>query len=172
MFQLSDIGYTVGERILFTGVDMTINKHDRFSLVGANGTGKTTLMRIIAGEIQPSEGSVERRKAMKIGYLPQEEIVLTGNTLHDEVLQDYHRHLRTLSRLGGLMQERPESADVIRDYERAEAAFHAAGGYDVEAAVNKILHGLGFTQAAQQKRVEDFSSGWQMRRIRKAGKST
>ncbi len=163
MVRLNDIGYTIGERTLFRGVDLTINRHDRFGLVGANGTGKTTMMRIIMGDIPPAEGSVERGKAIKIGYLPQEEIVLVGNTLHDEVLQDHHGHLHTLSRLRELMKTQPESRDVMRDYERAETAFQAAGGYDSETVVHKILHGLGFTEEDHQKRVEEFSSGWQMR---------
>jgi ATP-binding cassette subfamily F protein 3 len=163
MIRLNKMGYTIGDRTLFSGVDLTINQHDRFGLVGANGTGKTTLMRIIAGELRPTDGQIERRKVMRIGYLPQEEIVLSGNTLHDEVLQDYHHHLQTLSRLGESMRAHPKSADIMRDYERAEAAFHAAGGYDSEAVVYKILHGLGFTEAEHQKPVEEFSSGWQMR---------
>ncbi len=163
MVRLNDIGYTIGERTLFQGVDLTINRHDRFGLVGANGTGKTTLMRIIRGDIPPSEGSVERGKAVKIGYLPQEEIVLTGNTLHDEVLQDHHGHLHTLSRLRELMKTQPESRDVLRDYEKAETAFQAAGGYDSETVIHKILYGLGFNEEDHQKRVEEFSSGWQMR---------
>ncbi|UCC12876.1 MAG: ABC-F family ATP-binding cassette domain-containing protein, partial [candidate division WOR-3 bacterium] len=163
MVRLNDIGYTIGERTLFRGVDLTINRHDRFGLVGANGTGKTTLMRIVMGDIPPTEGSVERGRAIKIGYLPQEEIVLAGNTLHDEVLQDYHGHLHTLSRLRELMKTQHESREVMRDYERAEATFQAAGGYDSETVVHKILHGLGFAEEDHQKRVEEFSSGWQMR---------
>jgi ATP-binding cassette subfamily F protein 3 len=163
MIRLNDVGYTIGERTLFSGVELTINRHDRYGLVGANGTGKTTLMRIIAGELQPTQGTVERQKAMKIGYLPQEEIVLRGNTLHDEVLQDYHGHLRTLSRLRESMKTKPDSADIMRDYGKAEEAFHSAGGYDSEAVMHKILDGLGFTEADHEKPVEEFSSGWQMR---------
>ncbi len=163
MLKLVDVEYGIGEQILFSRVNLNINKHDRFGLVGANGTGKTTLLRIVTGEILPTSGHVDKRKEMKIGYLPQEEIVLHGHTLVDEVLQDYNRHLGYLARLRDSLAENPLSKTLLKEYEIAEDRFHKFGGYDYEPEAYRVIHGLGFTHDEHKKLVQEFSSGWQMR---------
>jgi ATP-binding cassette subfamily F protein 3 len=163
MIELNDISYVLGERILFSGVSLRINFHDRFGLVGANGTGKTTLLRIILGDVSPSTGEMNKAKGIRIGYLPQEEIVLKGNTLIAEVLSDFNTHLQRLSKLHQQVSKNPESGEVLKRYERAEDEFHQFGGYEYEAEAHKVIHGLGFAEEEVEKPVETFSSGWQMR---------
>ncbi|MGB3340777.1 MAG: ABC-F family ATP-binding cassette domain-containing protein [bacterium] len=163
MLKLIDIGYSVGERVLFSRVNLNINKFDRFGLVGANGTGKTTLLRIISQEISATKGNVAKSKNFRIGSLPQEEIVLRGKTLLEEVLKDFHSHLDTLSELGESIEESPHSKEKLDEYARAEDKFHSFGGYDYEAEAYKVVHGLGFIDDDYNKPVEEFSSGWQMR---------
>jgi len=163
MVRLVGVEYTIGARTLFSRVNLNINKFDRFGLVGANGTGKTTLLRIITGEISPSAGIVEKHKGMSIGYLPQEEIVLRGNTLMDEVLKDYNVHLSNLSRVGELVSKKPHSKEHLKEYEIVEDKFHKMGGYDYESEAYKVVHGLGFTKNDYKELVQKFSSGWQMR---------
>jgi len=163
MVRLVGVEYTIGARTLFSRVNLNINKFDRFGLVGANGTGKTTLLRIITGEISPSAGIVEKHKGMSIGYLPQEEIVLRGNTLMDEVLKDYNVHLSNLSRVGELVSKKPHSKKHLKEYEIVEDKFHKMGGYDYESEAYKVVHGLGFTKNDYKELVQKFSSGWQMR---------
>lgn len=163
MIELNDISYTIGERVLFSHVNLRINPHDRFGLVGANGTGKTTLLRIIRGDISPSSGVKTGARGVRIGYLPQEEIVLKGNTLIDEVLRDFNEHMECLADIRSEMSQTPDSRDLMRRYEKAEDAFHQFGGYEYETETYKILHGLGFEKVDHKKPVETFSSGWQMR---------
>lgn len=163
MLKLIDIEYHIGERVLFSGVNLNINKFDRFGLVGANGTGKTTLLRIISQEITATKGHVDRPRDFRIGYLPQEEIVLHGNTLLDEVLKDFYGHLETLSGLGESIEESPHSKAKLTAYARAEEEFRSFGGYDYEAEAYKVIHGLGFIESDYKKPVQEFSSGWQMR---------
>lgn len=163
MLKLVDIEYSIGERTLFSGVNLNINKFDRFGLIGANGTGKTTLLRIITGEISPTRGYIDKPKGINIGYLPQEEIILYGNTLIDEVLKDYNQHLRNLSRIRELMGKDPRSKELLREYEIAEDNFQKFGSYDYESEAYKVIHGLGFTEDDHNKLVQEFSSGWQMR---------
>ncbi len=165
MLKLIDIEFSIGERALFTQVNMNINISDRFGLVGANGTGKTTLLRLITGAILPTGGRIEKPRAITIGYLPQEEIVLYGNSLLDEVLRDYNRHAKNLSRIRKSMARNPHSRDLLREYEIAEDNFHKFGSYDYEAEAYKVIHGLGFTKNDRNKLVQEFSSGWQMRII-------
>ena len=163
MLKLVDIEYRIGERTLFSQVDFNINKFDRFGLVGGNGTGKTTLLRIISGEILSTKGHVDIPKNLRIGYLPQEEIVLHGNTLINEVLQDFHNHLKRLSEIGQSLEKNPHSKEKLKEYTCAEDEFHGFGGYDYETEAYKVVHGLGFIEEDYNKLVQEFSSGWQMR---------
>jgi ATP-binding cassette subfamily F protein 3 len=163
MIKFNDISYNIGERTLFSGVNVSINPHDRFGLVGANGTGKTTLLRLIMGEVSPSRGSLDKPVGINIGYLPQEEIVLRGSTLIEEVLRDYNHHVTNLSGLRKRISENPHSNELLKEYEIAEANFYQIGGYSYESEAYKIISGLGFTREDYKKNVQEFSSGWQMR---------
>ncbi len=165
MLKLVDIEYSIGERTLFYNVNLGVNKFDRYALVGANGIGKTTLLRIISGELSATTGNVSKPKEIVIGYLPQEEVVLHGNTLIDEVLKDYNLHLTNLSKIRELINETPQVKELLRKYEIAEDNFQKFGGYNYEAEAKKVIHGLGFTVADHRKFVQEFSSGWQMRII-------
>ena len=163
MLKLIDIECSIGERTLFSKVSLNVNAHDRVGLVGANGTGKTTLLRIINAEISPTQGFVSRTKNLRIGYLPQEEIVLHGNTLIDEVLKDYNFHLKELTKIRKLVSEEPHAQKLLKEYEKSEDDFHRIGGYDYEADAHKVINGLGFVKDDYKKLVQEFSSGWQMR---------
>jgi ATP-binding cassette subfamily F protein 3 len=163
MIRLCDIEYSIGERILLSSASASLNEHDRVGLVGANGSGKTTLLRMIKGEVLPNRGSVERRKDLKVGYLPQEEIVLYGNTLIREVLRDYNEYLGDLTGFREQISAEPNSKELMKKYEAAENRFEAIGGYKYESEAHKVLAGLGFMAEENDKPVSDFSSGWQMR---------
>jgi ATP-binding cassette subfamily F protein 3 len=163
MLQLIDIEHSIGERTLFSDINININPHDRYGLVGANGTGKTTLLRIILGEVSPTHGYVKKAKGMTIGCLPQEEIVLHGNILITEVLKDYNVYLDKLSKLRTAITEDPYSKNLFKEYGDTENIFQKIGGYDYEAETYKVIHGLGFTKDDHKKLVQEFSSGWQMR---------
>lgn len=163
MLNLVDVEYTVGERTLFSRVNANINPQDRFGLVGANGTGKTTLLRITTGEIFPTAGAVHKSKGLTIGYLPQEEIVLHGKTLIDEVLKDYNFQIQKLSTIEKKLKIEPYSKDIMKEYEIAHENFQRIGGYDYETDAQKVLFGLGFIKEDYKRPVQEFSSGWQMR---------
>jgi ATP-binding cassette subfamily F protein 3 len=161
--KLCDVEYSIGERVLLSDANACLNRHDRVGLVGANGSGKTTLLRMIMGDVVPGKGSIERRRDATIGYLPQEEIVLRGSSLIDEVLRDYNERLHDLTRLREQLGEHPRSEQLLKRCAAAEDSFHAFGGYGYEVEAYKVLAGLGFMDADYNKSVGDFSSGWQMR---------
>jgi len=163
MLKLVDIEYSIGERTLFSNINLGINRFDRYALVGANGAGKTTLLRIISGDLSATKGHVSKPKEMIIGHLPQEEVVLRGHSLIDEVLKDFNLHLANLSRIRESINTNPRAKGLLRKYEIAEENFQRFGGYSYEAEAKKVIHGLGFTTADHSKSVHEFSSGWQMR---------
>ena len=163
MIKLIDIGYSIGERTLFENVRANLNPHDRIGLVGPNGSGKTTLLRILRGDITPSEGSVECRRGISIGYLPQEELVVSGSTLLDAVLLEYRACLRAVAAAREEMGAAPHSKEARRACEQAEERFLHLGGYEYETRAHRVLAGLGFEAGDHGRKVEEFSSGWQMR---------
>ena len=165
MLGLSNVEYAIGERVLFSKVTININPHDRFGLVGANGTGKTTLLKIISGELAPTSGAVSRAMDLQLGYLPQEEIVLRDNSLIAEVMKDYHRLLRVIAELEERIAQNPHSKNILKEYEIAQDNFSKIGAYDYEVESHKVLAGLGFNPEDYSKRMQEFSSGWQMRAV-------
>lgn len=163
MIKLIDVGYAIGERTLFENVRANLNAHDRIGLVGPNGSGKTTLLRILRGEIAPGRGCVEIRRDIRAGYLPQEELVLSGNTLLDAVLREYRACLQEVAGARERMGAAPHSREARRACEQAEERFLHLGGYEYETRAYRVLAGLGFDAADHGRKVEEFSSGWQMR---------
>ncbi len=163
MIKLRDIEYSIGERMLMHKVNASINNNDRVGLVGPNGSGKTTMLRILKGDLLPSNGSVERCRGVKFGYLPQEDMVLHGNTLIDEVLREYNDCMRELVIAREKIGSAPHSRESMLTCERAEEKFQKIGGYGYENKAYRVLSGLGFARDEYDKKVEEFSSGWQMR---------
>src|SRR5215469_4556153 len=170
MIQLSSAGKRYGHKLLFEGADLLITSRDRVGLVGANGTGKTTLLRILAGQETLEYGNVSVAKGISAGYLPQDGLSLSGRTVFAECmsvfarLQAMERELEQLtSSMAELDHTSPEYEQVADRYHRVEYEFRTHDGYAIEAQVGTVLSGLGFRPEDWQRQTEEFSGGWQMR---------
>ncbi|HET9086927.1 MAG TPA: ABC-F family ATP-binding cassette domain-containing protein [Acidobacteriaceae bacterium] len=170
MLQLISAGKRFGHKLLFEKVDWQITPGERTGLVGGNGTGKSTLLRILAGLDSLDDGTIERAGNMTVGYLPQDGLQLRGRSVFEECLSafDATRALeQTIRELHGKVSEldpkSPEYLDVISQLSRAEAEFQARDGYTMEARVGIVLSGLGFSKSDWARNTEEFSGGWQMR---------
>jgi ATP-binding cassette, subfamily F, member 3 len=170
MIQLSSAGKRYGHKLLFEGVDLLITPRDRVGLVGANGTGKTTLLRILAGQETLEYGHVSVAKGISAGYLPQDGLLLSGRTVFAECmsvfarLQAMERELEQLtSSMAELDHNSPEFEQVAERYHRIEHEFRTHDGYAIEAQVGTVLAGLGFHPEDWHRQTEEFSGGWQMR---------
>ena len=170
MIQLSGAGKRFGHKLLFENTDWLITPHDRVGLVGANGTGKSTLMKVLAGLDTFDYGSLIVAKGTTAGYLPQDGLSLSGRTVFAEcmtVFSDLHameRELETLThRISELDHESPEYADVADRYHSLEHEFRTRDGYSIEAEVGRVLQGLGFRKEDWERQTDEFSGGWQMR---------
>ena len=170
MLQASKITKYFGGDTILDGIDLELNPGDRVALVGANGTGKSTLLRILIGELEPDAGKVHLASGCTISYLPQDAGVVAGRTLHEEMLalfadvtalEDKQRQLE--AEMGGLPSESPELMTLVEAHADLHGEFERRGGYTLEAEIGRILYGLGFTMDDYDKRVENFSGGWQMR---------
>src|SRR5580692_5771821 len=170
MIQLSSAGKRYGHKLLFEGADWMVTPRDRIGLVGANGTGKSTLMKIFAGIETLDYGSFSTAKGISASYLPQDGLALSGRTVFAECmavfseLREMEQEMEDLTgRMSELDHASSEYAQVAQRYQRLEHEFRTRDGYAIEAQVGSVLMGLGFRKEDWHRRTEEFSGGWQMR---------
>jgi ATP-binding cassette, subfamily F, member 3 len=170
MIQLSGAGKRFGHKLLFENTDWLITPHDRVGLVGGNGTGKSTLMKVLAGLDTFDYGSLIVAKGTTAGYLPQDGLSLSGRTVFAECMTVFtglhaiERELEELThKISELDHTSPEYADVADRYHSLEHEFRTRDGYSIEAEVGRVLQGLGFRKEDWDRQTDEFSGGWQMR---------
>jgi ATP-binding cassette subfamily F protein 3 len=170
MIQLSGAGKRYGHKLLFENADWLITPESRIGLVGANGTGKSTVMKILAGLESLDYGSISRAKGISAGYLPQDGLTLSGLSIFAEcmsVFSGLHAMEKEMEALTHSMSELDHTsaayADVADRYQKLEHEFRARDGYTLEAEVGKVLTGLGFHRDDWTRLTDGFSGGWQMR---------
>jgi ATP-binding cassette subfamily F protein 3 len=170
MIQLSGAGKRFGHKLLFENADWLITPNDRVGLVGANGTGKSTLLKVLAALDTLDYGTLTIAKGTTAGYLPQDGLSLSGRTVFAECMSVFdelramEQELETLMhRIAELDHTSAEYADVADRYHRLEHEFQTRDGYSIEAEVGRVLMGLGFGKQDWQRQTDEFSGGWQMR---------
>ena len=170
MIQLSGAGKRFGHKLLFENADWLITPHDRIGLVGGNGTGKSTLMKVLAGMDTFDYGSLVVAKGTSAGYLPQDGLTLSGRSVFAEcmsVFDDLRAMETELESLTHSMAEldhtSAEYSAVADRYHRVEHEFRTRDGYSIESEVGRVLMGLGFTKEDWPRMTDEFSGGWQMR---------
>jgi ATP-binding cassette, subfamily F, member 3 len=170
MIQLSSAGKGFGARVLFDNVDWMITPQERTGLVGANGTGKSTLLKILAGADSFDRGTLSITRGVTAGYLPQDGLSLSGRTVFDECMtvfahiQELERELEALSRkMSELDPEGQEFRDVSDRFQVVESELRARDSYTIDAQIGTVLAGLGFPRSDWTRHTEEFSGGWQMR---------
>jgi ATP-binding cassette subfamily F protein 3 len=170
MLSLQNAGKRFGPRVLFLEANWLIQAREKTALVGANGTGKSTLMKVLAGLEQLDYGGLQQTRGMSIGYLPQEGLQLTGRTVFEECLTvfDDLRDMETeIERLAGqlavLPHEGQEYEAAAERFSMLQERFHALDGYALDAQVGAVLTGLGFGKEDWGRLTDEFSGGWQMR---------
>ncbi len=170
MIDLINVSLQFNGKYLFKDVNYKISSGDKISLVGANGTGKSSLLKIIAGELEPESGRVQKQKDISIGYLPQENITHAGNTLLEEAssalsdivrLQEKEKELQ--SELAKVNLSETERDDLIHQLGEVHTRLIELDSYSAKAKVEKILKGLGFEEEDFDRLTTTFSGGWQMR---------
>jgi len=156
-----------GTRRLFEGVTLHLPAGRRVALVGGNGTGKTTLLEIMAGRRAPDAGAVTKPRDARIGYLPQDLRDVSDGTVRQHVIAG----AGPLAGLAGTLKELegrlgasadPQN-DLVARYGEAQSQFEQLGGYALEAEAAKVLAGLGFSVADSDRPVAELSGGWRMR---------
>ena len=170
MIDLSNISLQFGGKYLFKNVNYKINSGDKISLVGANGTGKSSLLKIIAGQIQPESGKILKQKGISIGYLPQENVAHKGKTLIKEAKSALTTIVHLQSRETEITNELAKENlldsvhnDLINQLGEVHHRLEELDSYSADAKVEKVLKGLGFEEDDFARLTNEFSGGWQMR---------
>lgn len=170
MISLVNASKRYGPRVLFENISWMVTAQDRVGLVGANGTGKSTVLKILGGLETVDAGECTSQRGISAGYLPQDGLHLSGRTVFAECLsvfdnlKDMEREMEQLARsLSDLDPASEEYSAAATRYTSLDAQFRNRDGYALEAKVGSVLTGLGFPKEEWTKRTENFSGGWQMR---------
>lgn len=166
MVALNDISFEFGGRWLYRNAGWHIKPGERIGLIGKNGTGKSTLLRVITGEYIPAEGNVSRANSLKIGFLNQDLLSYdTENSVHQVALEAYDKQLKLHEQIEAILHklEHDYSEDLIDKLGSLQQEFEAMGGYEMEYRTHEVLAGLGFSEEDQKRPLRSFSGGWRMR---------
>ena len=170
MLQLAGAGKRYGHKLLFEDVNWLVTPNERTGLVGGNGTGKSTLLKILAGLEGLDYGQRTHIKGMTLGYLPQDGLALSGRSVFDECLSVFdelremeHEQERLTHVLSDADPKSREYAAAADRYSEIADVLHAHDIYTLDSQVGAVLGGLGFSKEDWSRRTEEFSGGWQMR---------
>ena len=168
MLTVSGLSKAYGARTLWSDVTMQLSAGRRIALIGGNGTGKTTLIESIMGVTEPDAGVIHKPKDLQIGYLAQELPEATDRTVLAETLDGAEQVRKVAERLRKLEAEL-ETDDgsnmerIIDQYGQAQSEFETMGGYAIESEAHRVLAGLGFPPAWNDRPIKELSGGWRMR---------
>lgn len=166
MISINNLSFLIGSRAIYDEANWHIKPGDKVGLIGANGTGKSTLLRIIVGEYSPTSGSVSMSKDLRIGYLNQD---LLSFDSHHSILQvameAFDRQNKLHQEIEDLLKviETDYSEETLNRLAEKQHEFEALDGYNIEFRANEVLAGLGFSAQDQLRPLNTFSGGWRMR---------
>jgi ATP-binding cassette, subfamily F, member 3 len=166
MLHLKSISKQYGERVLFSDVSVFINHKDRIGLVGSNGAGKTTFLRIVCGSDAPDSGEIYKSNDIKIGYLPQEMEIDSEQTLINEASRTFEEVFTIESEIELIhrrLESFPEDEKLLQKLGNLEHELQVLDANNLTFKIERILNGLGFKEQDFQRRVNEFSGGWKMR---------
>ncbi len=164
---LQNVTFEFGARVIVEDATWHIQPGDRIGLIGYNGTGKSTLLKVLVGEYTPSKGSVEKGKDTTIGYLHQDLLSFDTNDTITEVALGAFERVRQLEKeietLGHELEKDPENNDLLIQYTDALHELDVLDGYNIHHKAEEVLHGLGFSNEDLVRPYKEFSGGWRMR---------
>ena len=167
---LQNVTFEFGARDIVRDATWHIQPNERIGLIGFNGTGKSTLLKLLTGEYAPSSGTVEKSRETSIGYLHQDLLSFdTSQSILDVALGAFEKVLQLDKEIEKLGKEIEKTADhanqekLIHEYSDKLHELETLGGYDIHHKTEEVLQGLGFANADLQRPYTEFSGGWRMR---------
>ena len=156
---LSHVIKHFGGATLLNDITLDIEPGMKVGIIGQNGTGKSTLLKIIAGQLEPTDGAVFRQRGLTFAYQAQELSYTPGSTVFEEMRRVFAADVAREKRLAELEHELAEGRGNLAEYERLQHEHHAANAYDLDRRIEAVLSGLGLPESAFNQRIDSFSGG-------------
>jgi len=166
MISINNLTFEIGSRALYDEANWHIKPGDKVGLIGANGTGKSTLLKLIVGEYSPTSGTISMAKDLKLGYLNQDLLSYhSDKSILHVAMEAFERQNQLHTEIENLLKklETDYSDDILNKLSDKQTEFEALDGYSIEFRAHEILAGLGFSEEEQQRPLATFSGGWRMR---------
>ncbi|MGJ1267299.1 ABC-F family ATP-binding cassette domain-containing protein [Sphingobacterium spiritivorum] len=166
MISINNLTFEIGSRALYDEASWHIKPGDKVGLIGANGTGKSTLLRLIVGQYTPTSGTISMAKDLKIGYLNQDLLSYhSDKSILHVAMEAFERQNQLHTEIENLLQklETDYSDEILNKLSDKQMEFEALDGYNIEFRAHEILAGLGFSEDEQKRPLATFSGGWRMR---------
>ena len=163
---LQNMTFEFGARILVEDATWHIQSNERIGLIGYNGTGKSTILKLLAGEYRPSKGTIERSRETSIGYLHQDLLSFdTNDSILKVALGAFEKVLQLEKEIEelGKQLEKDQDEKLLHEYADKLHKLETLGGYSIHHKTEEVLQGLGFLNSDLQRSYNEFSGGWRMR---------
>ena len=164
ILQANKIERSFAGEVLFDNINLQVDERDRIALVGKNGAGKSTFLKILVGEEEPTSGEINKKKDISLSYLAQDSRFESENTIYDEMLHVFDELRRTETQLRQMELKMGEKSGedlekLMLDYDRLSENFRQAGGFTYEADIRAILNGFKFDESMWQMKIAELSGG-------------
>jgi ATP-binding cassette, subfamily F, member 3 len=167
LLSIQNLSFSFGAREMFSEVNWQIGTGERIGLVGSNGTGKSTLLRLMTGAYTPDSGAVTKPKDVSLGFFNQDLLSFsTNDSILNVGMQAFERAKeveKVMEKILHELESKPDDEKLLDDYSHALHDYEVAGGYEMEHKTAEVLEGLGFSTADLQRPYDQFSGGWRMR---------
>ena len=166
MLSINNLSYYIGGRPLYENASLHIKPKDKIGLVGLNGTGKSTLLKIIYGDLQPSSGEIQKAKDCSVGFLNQDLLSYQSeDSILDVALEAFKETLALQAEIDRVLKamETDYSDEIIEKLAHLQERFEAHEGYTIKAKAEEVLEGIGFQTSDLTRPLKTFSGGWRMR---------
>ncbi|MTH55574.1 ATP-binding cassette domain-containing protein [Bacillus mangrovi] len=170
LLQVQQLTKSFGAEPILSNIKLEVQSRDRIALVGRNGAGKSTLLKIISGQMSHDSGEIIKPKDLTIGYLAQNTGLESERSIWDEMLTVFEEFQRMEKKMRGMETDMaevdpssPQFSQIMKEYDLLQTAFKEQGGYQYEADIRSILHGLGFGDFDQATSIASLSGGQKTR---------
>ncbi len=166
MISINNLSYLIGGRALFDNASLHIKPKDKIGLIGLNGRGKSTLLRLIDGEYQPTEGDISKSKDCTIGFLNQDLLSYqSDDSILTVAMQAFGRAVSLQKNIDKILKQMEVNYEdsLVEKLTKAQEEFEALGGYSMQSDAEAILEGIGFKTSDLTRPLREFSGGWRMR---------
>ncbi|MDN3670269.1 ABC-F family ATP-binding cassette domain-containing protein [Echinicola jeungdonensis] len=166
MLSINNLSYHIGGRALYENASLHIKPKDKIGLVGQNGTGKSTLLKLIHGDYQPSQGEIQKSKDCTLGFLNQDLLSYQSeDSILDVALEAFKETLQLQEQIDKVLKqmETDHSEEIINRLAHLQERFEANEGYTIKSKAEEVLEGIGFSTEDLSRPLKTFSGGWRMR---------